>query len=294
MKTIILTLNRYPYRRHTMEGALKALGYPMEKVTFWYGPDALHAGHPPLTANIALAAIADGFPVFKHLLLRKNSQHHFRKRCNANIHITAQHWSFCQIYRYITEQKNTYLVCHDDILPRYTYQELCQLVEALKAAGNFKLLHYQWFKRKDIDLGQTQPSHISHINKGLSGHGDKINIVSPEGAAWMLELLKEFIRVEKTTSAEDIFRLDANLYIPEGVYSIEKNDEGTGMNWGKYVLQLHDPKQDSNIMFYRTDQQFRFKVPIQKTNTIPDIDWHYYDNVLLKLKEHYVLLNNTL
>lgn len=301
MRTIILTIPKHDYRITRMKAAMQVYSYPIkDKVFFWRAPDVEHYGErPTLAANLVLHAISDGFPFFKHIIYdeKKNRP---RERCESNVHIIAQHWSFCQIYRRIIEMDKVCLVCHDDVLPRATYQEINDKLNKLKAEkGNFKLWQYQWFKRPDKDMHLpdiTEPTPVSGVRRGLAGRGDKINIISPEGAKWMLALSEEYIRKTHRAGAEDFFEIPLHKGInPEGIYSTEhREDSLQGVNYEKYITQLSTPTEDSNLMYYDKPPKFKWKIPIEDTETIPDIDWHYYENVLPKLKKHYELFDDPL
>ena len=300
MKIIISTIPKFQYRCERVAGALKVLHYPDDKIQYWRGHDAMQQGSPPLTANIALKAIGDGFPFFERLLTEKDT-------CDANIHIAVQHYEFCRIYRHIGEQpEGVYVVSHDDHLPILNYWDLAGLIEQIQAQGDFKMLQYHWWLSKKRHTSNPRPAtSVPKINHGITGLGDKINIVTPEGARWMSELLRKMVE-EHGVSAENIFypylEQSTNdiepLPSPPGVYSTAPEEGG---RWDRpdrshFYIELIDHSTDSNIMTYEPDPEtgddFKYKVSKKETNHIPDIDWHYYKNVLPKLKETYDTLHH--
>ena len=289
-----------------MKAAMQAYEYPLEdKVFFQVEPDAEHSGErSTLGTELALRAMSDGFPFFKHLIFDEENNRPL-ERCKTNIHILAQHWSFCRIYRRIIEMDKVVMVLHDDVLPKATYREINDKVNQLKREeGEFRLWQYHWFKRPNLDKhlihdcpDLTLPTSVEGVRKGLAGRGDKINIISPAGAKWMLELSEDFITRKNHAGAEDIFDLylENSDIILEGVYSTEhREDSLQGVDYGKYITQLSTPTEDSNLMYYDVPPKFQWKVPIEETQTIPEIDWHYYETVLPKLQKHYELFDNTL
>ena len=294
-KAIVLNLSRYRYRKNTMRGALRMLGWDDERITFWLSKDGIHYGgddNPPLTANVALAAIGDGFRFFKKLFYNRDGTP--KQHLTSDLQLTAQSWNYCRVLRHIIETGETCLIIHDDLVPRAEYRELCLLVKELQHEGPFKFLQYQWFMTEPMiahyGYPRVQMTLVPGVSKGILGAGDKIWIVSPEGARWLLEITEEYYNnfcetpIENTTGAsvEYIFSRYIGKSVPEGVYSLIGHRNATGLGTHKTHRYLFEMDHDSAIMRYDGSG---FIHDTKDTGYIPDISWYYYDECLPKLKE---------
>lgn len=286
----VQTLHKYPYRQQMMTGALKAFGYPMENVKFFYGPDAEHYGDSKgrsQTATVMLASVADDFDHYKAML--KDDM----RGAGESLHLTAQVWGHLRMLREIIETGATTIVIHDDTLPGLHCHQMEEVLHVLEDAGGFKLWLYQWFgyKLKEHKRPRAKQSFVKGIYKGIRGIGDKIIIYSPAGAAWMLNAIFEHLNTYNGNSTvEYVFERYLSCEMSHGFYSTAGY-----LNPARDlfpICYLFHGDEDSNIMWYNTEpneegKHFRFKVPQGETNRKIDIDWHYYDTVLPKLKSFY-------
>ena len=299
-KAIILNLKKDTHRRSLCENALIDYGWDTEKITFWECHDGLDIGkiinepfvhfpnakdrESPQTANVALAAIKDGFPFFKRLF---NSLLEV-----VNIQMGTQFWNFCRILRHISENDEICLVSHDDIVLKWEYTKISNLVSQIVELENFRFLHLYWLPKKSENRIQ-QPTHIPNVYKSIQGPGDKSFIVSPEGACWLLEVVSE----GRLYNFESIFneRRMSSESIPEGVFNLVDGQGGTVCNKDfKPLTELID----SNVLFYPSQEEIRspgktkveYKTPVSETSATPFVDWenwNYYNIVLPKLKRWY-------
>ena len=295
---IVLNLPSYQYRKDTMRGALKMLGWEDDRIMFWTAKDGRHFGdkeNRPLTANVALSAIAVGFPFFKNIFFNADGSE--KETITADLQLTAQSWNYCRVLRHISKTRGTYMVIHDDVVPRADYQNLCHLAKDLNHDGQFKFLLYQSFMTTEmiekIGYPRAEMSIVPNVFEGIVGTGDKVWILNGRGADWALEITEEYYTNYGTSayydglgeaSVEYVIGQYINKPVPAGIYSMGVHRNRHGLGSHKLVRYLFNMRQDSAIMHY-DDRGFVNKV--EDTGHVPTIDWDYYENVLPKLQRWY-------
>ena len=283
-KVIVLNLPSYPHRKHMSMGMLAGQGWRKDRIKIWTAKNGLHFGEapdPPLTANVMLAAIADGFDCFRGVLKSRQSEGGL---VYDDIHMVAQQWNYFRILRWIMDEGVTALVLHDDVVPRWGYEDLKTRCELLKYRyKKMDFLSLWWFishQKKRLRLNENpRKTVVAGIVEGIMGPGDKANVISPDGAKWLYDSMCEDYWTGFSPSVEVMIeRTAVKGNVPRGVFSLDIHRRtGCVEPWAL---------SDSAIMTYH-DGDSKFKVDNNMTNRIPDFDWHYYDEVLPKLWHHY-------
>lgn len=223
MKVIQFSIPRLKARVEAQRPHLIEKGVPPDLIEVFYGPDG---NAYEKTYHIFESMVAEGF---SHVQIWID--HKYDKWIGASQ--IAQQWGYLRLLKYIIEKGDTCMVIHDDWLIHSdrSYAEFInikehaeQVAEREKTTLKYIALHHTHL-REDMfyPLKEIKPEGI--LIRGVVSMGaDVAFIISPAGAAWLLEhwtmshmhpilecIFKTFMTEQKT--------IDSHFDI-SGIYSV--------------------------------------------------------------------------
>lgn len=190
MEVIVLTLKNTPDRTWFCRGALEAKKVPHDSITLWYGQDRRDYTS---TLDVCEAAAADGFALFKWLALQMREV-----PFTINTGIACVTWGQMQVLRHIRDNLSepAIFILNDVILS----EDLAYYEKTVAQLKDFKMLVLTHWAGAVIDeqlvMGDKyRPTErpgvegCPEVIPGLYGGSDTAQVVSPAGAAWLLDLM---------------------------------------------------------------------------------------------------------
>ena len=172
----IMNLSREVKRRYISTGAMLANNVPLENLHIY---KAIDDRNFEASNDLLHAAIDDGFPQFENYIDTEKAIARF-----------GQMWNYCRFWRDVaTKWEKITLLIQDDRRFNHNYYRIIQEFESTLSLENFHFLSLWGAKsvqKKDVEIKRT--SHDNRVAEGLISSGACVcHIVSPKGAAWILE-----------------------------------------------------------------------------------------------------------